>query len=605
MNRKFLQKMLERVAYRCVDGSGIWTQGGIGLAHGLRAVTEESVGETQPMTNGRGLWITADGRIDNRQELRREFISHGLWEANAALPDTVCILLAYEVWGEQAPGRLLGDFAFVIWDDRDQTLFCARDPIGLKPFFYHWNRKRLIFGSELKQILQDPGVSTELDLLHLTDLILMSFPHREGTPYQSIRRLAPGHFLRVNRTNLEIRRYFDWNPDSEPPSRVSLKESAEGFREVFREAVRARLRIPSGRRAGSLLSGGLDSSSIVAMASPFQQEFSRPAAPFPVFTLFYPEANPSYQLENVDWVDESSYVATLRQRYLLESHRIEMRGRDPLENIDLDFCLHDGPLVASPTLSDFRPLLDAAVACDVRALFHGEGGDELFQVGTLPKPASWGWVPEKPKALYRRFFRSEVPDFLQPVFARRHHLRERIEADPRRDPALCRSNSRGLRLWFSSGFVLWLVEANERMAASRGIEVRYPFVDLRLFQHVSAIPGEWKRKEGFSKFLLREAMEGILPETIRMRRRKAEFSPVERSRLERYALTAFQETLERPHPILASIVRISRARRLYRHWFVDRPSTLSGRGIIPLRQLWLMVQMDQWLKFRQSSFGKS
>ena len=262
----------------------------VGFAHRLLWNTEESVHEKQPLTNGRGLWITADSRIDNREELQRTFGSRGVWVEikkqfePLSPPDSAYILWAYELWQEEAPNHLLGDFAFAIWDEPNQKLFCARDPLGVKPFLYHWSGQRLLFGSEMKQIFQEPSVSRELNSSYFSDLLLMIYPDRSETPYRTLRRLAPGHLLQIQGEKLQITKYWRWDPGKEPFSKATLEENAEIFLSLFKESVRARLRIPLGTRAGSLLSGGLDSSSIVSVAATLQSE-----KPFPVFTLCFPE----------------------------------------------------------------------------------------------------------------------------------------------------------------------------------------------------------------------------------------------------------------------------------------------------------------------------
>ena len=333
-----LERMRDIIDFRGPDGSGLWMNGKVGLVHRLLWSTEESVSDQQPMANGRGLWITADCRIDNREELKQRFISAGLWREAGKLfgskpvPDSAYILFAYELWGKEAPGRLLGDFAFAIWDEPRQKLFCARDQIGIKPFVYHWNGRKFLFGSEMKQIFQDPSVSEELNLLHLADLLATSFPNREETPFLAVRRLPPGHSILIEWGNFRLRRYWDWNPLAEPLSRSSVQENAARFLELFREAVRARIRSPIGYRAGAFLSGGLDSSSVVAAAVSSSPP-SQTSRPFPVFTSCFLETDPRYQRRNFDPVDEGPYVAALAEQYPLELHRSKIEGYGPFENL--------------------------------------------------------------------------------------------------------------------------------------------------------------------------------------------------------------------------------------------------------------------------------
>lgn len=626
-----LLRMREVASHRGPDGSGIWTGGHVGLAHRLLWNSEESVHESQPMTNGRGLWITGDCRIDNRDKLEDTFRSRGLGTERAS-PDCFYILLAYEVWGEEAPDHLLGDFSFALWDERSRALFCARDPIGIKPFVYHWDGKRFLFGSEMKQIFQDPTVSSDLNVPHLADLLTMCFPNREETPYQAIRRLPPGHSICIQDGRFQLRRYWNWDPDSEQCSTASLRENAEAFRAVFHEAVRARLRIQRGSRIGSLLSGGLDSSSIVSVAASLRNS-AGDGSPFPVFSLRFPEANRAYQLRNTDFTDESPYIQAVVERHRLEPHPVEIKGWGPLENLR-EVLWHQETPPFFPNLAYFTHLFRVAGNAGVRALLHGEGGDEVFHAGdgclardlrrgkvfgfireSLARQRGWGrsrrslcwslvrsFAPEWIKAPYRRFVRQPVPDWIDPRFARRIDLRQRALKDFAWNPLLHDSSSYGILNWIHSGAIPPYVEAVERAAASVPIEIRYPFLDPRVLRFLAAVP--WDQKEGGAvrKRLLREAIGDLLPDPVRDRPRKAEFTPVVRASYENYLLGAMRETFESPHPVLRPMIVPGKVGRFFNEYFFAPHPRRSHRDGDSTWFLWYLLSIDQWLKHRTSFF---
>ena len=205
--------------------------------------------------------IVADARLDNR----REVVAALDLEASATrdVGDGELILRAYERWGGACPTRLVGDFAFAVWDSRNETLFCARDHVGVKPFYYHRAASAFLFASEIKALLTSPIVPYRLNPARVADHLVGLFGDQTSTFYRDIDRLPAGHTLTVTRSGMRIQRY--WTLDSSRELVLgSDEEYAEAFRECFTEAVRCRM--PSSDRVGCLLSGGLDSSSIVATA---------------------------------------------------------------------------------------------------------------------------------------------------------------------------------------------------------------------------------------------------------------------------------------------------------------------------------------------------
>ena len=258
-DRANLDRMLERLAHRGPDGHGSHIADSCGLGHRMLWTTPESLHERLPLTDSTGdLTLTADARIDNREELC------SLLSAPSTVTDADLILQAYARWGERCPERLLGDFAFALWDARRGLLFCARDHFGVKPFYYHHRPGRLFaFASEIKGLLVLSEVPRRLNETRVADYLVPLLEDKEITFYEEIVRLPPAHRMAVTREGVRMEQY--WAPDPEREIRMkSDGEYAEAFREIFTEAVRCRLR--SAFRVGSMLSGGLDSSSIVCVA---------------------------------------------------------------------------------------------------------------------------------------------------------------------------------------------------------------------------------------------------------------------------------------------------------------------------------------------------
>jgi len=255
VDRMDLDRMIETLAHRGSDGSGVWNDKSVGLGHRMLWTTPESLHEQLPLTSKNGdLTITADARIDNRDELLAA-LGLAAW-AHGEITDSELILRAYEHWGDGAPERLVGDFAFAVWDERRQALFCARDHLGVKPFYYHQSGRVVAFASEVKALFTVPAVPRRLNATRVGDYLGGIFEDQAGTFYRDVCRLPAGHFMVVAPGTARTQSYYRLDPSREIRLR-SDDEYADAFRERFTEAVRDRLR--SAYPVGSSLSGGLDS----------------------------------------------------------------------------------------------------------------------------------------------------------------------------------------------------------------------------------------------------------------------------------------------------------------------------------------------------------
>jgi asparagine synthase (glutamine-hydrolysing) len=225
-----------------------------------------------------------DGRVDNRAEL------HSALAAAGAEPrgdtDAELIMRAWQCWGEQSPGRIIGDFAYVIWDGPQRRLLCARDICGIRPLFYYCDRQILLCGSELHQVLACPGVQREPNAPAIAEYMCATLTAADETLFRHVRRLPPAHYLVADRRGVTVKRYYDLDP-ARMIRYATDEQYAEHFLEVFKEAVRCRLRLRTG--AAAELSGGLDSSSVVATIAELQREGGGPPAALECFSILYDE----------------------------------------------------------------------------------------------------------------------------------------------------------------------------------------------------------------------------------------------------------------------------------------------------------------------------
>ena len=356
-----LVAMVSMCEHRGPDASGRWQQDFIGLGHSMLATTPESLLESQPFRHTEsGCVITADVRLDYRDELidalglsHREFIG-----------DAELILEAYLKWGEDCPVHLFGDFAFAIWDPRNRTLFCARDRFGLRPFYYHHVQgERFIFASETRSILVLPQVPYTLNEGRIADFIVQQLEWIDYTStfFEGIYRLPPAHKVTVTSSGMRVSEY--WAPDPGPPQHYATDEEyEEAFLEVFSRAVGERLRVPEGS-VGSMLSGGMDSGSIVAVAQGILE--ARGKGPLPTYSLA--------RARGADCLESERIYATLD---FLGLEGTQILADDPsslTDDIGKNFDEHfDGIFVF------IQAILGSAIREGTKVLLYGAAGDIFF-----------------------------------------------------------------------------------------------------------------------------------------------------------------------------------------------------------------------------------
>ncbi len=282
-----LRAMIETLAHRGPDRRAVWHEDAVGMGHALLAATPEAAHEQQPLVHPEtGAVITADARLDNREELIRRLAPPR--RNSAPLTDDALILAAYLRWGARCAEHLLGAFAFALWDPARQYLFCARDHFGVKPLRYYYRPGQLFaFGSEIKALLALEEVPRQLNEVRIGDY-LATLDDATSTAYRHILRLPPAHTLVVSPAGLRLERY--WQLEAEPAPARSDEAYTEQFRALFAEAVRCRMR--STTSVTSQLSGGLDSSAVTSVAQQLHtQGETPPVQAVAVTTDDVPESN--------------------------------------------------------------------------------------------------------------------------------------------------------------------------------------------------------------------------------------------------------------------------------------------------------------------------
>jgi len=520
VDRPLLESLTHFLGYRGPDACEIWVDGPVGFGHTLLRTTYESLAENQPAGLDRTFSITADARIDCRAELVAELTQAGR-KIRQAAPDPELILHAYAAWQEACVQHLRGDFAFAIWDARRKKLFCARDHFGVKPFYYAALGSAFLFGNTLDCMRLHPDVSEELNDSAIADFLLFGLNCDETTTtFRDIRRLPPAHFLSVSVEGLRTGRY--WSPPTDGRIRYHRPDDyVEHFQMVMQAAVADRLRI---NRAGIFLSGGLDSSSIAAMARELSVK-SGGTTDLRAYTIVYESLIPDREGEHARTVAE--FLGIPIRCFSMDGLKLFDRSNDPA------FVLPE------PVEDPFAAALFdhyKGIAADCRVVLAGDGGDELmyFQM--------WPYTRDLIRNRHWRRLFTDGRHFLRLRRFPSRGIRSRAERALGKGPAFpswfAPELTRRLRLeerWaeITSGARTWehpiVPKAHASLSGPRwsrvfeladpglthsAVEVRYPFLDLRVVNYLLAIPPfPWT----FGKQLTRAAMSGHLPESIRRR----------------------------------------------------------------------------------------
>src|SRR5579859_1369422 len=293
---RLLERMAARLAFRGPDATQIWSRAGAGFCFTLLRTGPAPQASEQPCTLDGRVWLLGDVRLDGREVLRRELEQHDEPIA-ATATDEALILRAWRQWGEAGLAKLLGDFSFAIWDETARRLWCVRDLIGARSFFYAQSADGFYFSNTLEVVRLGPGVSSELDPQFIGDFLLQEWCEDGArTVYRDIHRLLPGHTLVFSDKGLCIRRYTDFSIE-EPLWLNRPEEYVERFQELLLKAVRDRL--PRGP-SGIFLSGGLDSTSVAAVACKIAKQ-DRVSGPLLAYTI---DCRPMFN-------DEEGYLASL------------------------------------------------------------------------------------------------------------------------------------------------------------------------------------------------------------------------------------------------------------------------------------------------------
>ena len=524
VDRDLLQSMTDFMAYRGPDAQEIWIDGHVGFGHTMLGTTFESEHEQQPCSLEGQVWITADARIDARDDLIRALRSKGR-EIQKSVTDVELILHAYHVWADGCVQYLIGDFSVAVWDGPRQRLFCARDHFGIKPFYYAHVERCLVFSNTLNCIRQHPAVSDSLNEVAIGDFLLFDLNQNpETTIFEDIRCFPPAHFLTLASGEARLQNYWTL-PFDEPIRYKCSRDYVDHFRELLRLVVHDRLRTNT---VAIYMSGGLDSTAAAATA---RELLSKQSASFDLhaYTVVYDRLIP----------DEERYYSGLVANALeIPIHHLAADDYGLFEGWDTPEQRRPEPDNSPLRAIDVDQLRQ--IAANSRVALYCEGPDNLLlyewqpyvtgllrelRVGRLFADAGLHLFHQRRLPFARRILNllnkldtphahdAIYPSWLKPAFASRLRLQDRWEQWQHRPesghplrPRACASLK--LANW------RWMFENADPGLTRFPVEVRHPYMDLRMLRYLLAVPPiPWCA----DKHLIRHATRGILPEPVRRR----------------------------------------------------------------------------------------
>ncbi|MDP1571616.1 MAG: asparagine synthase (glutamine-hydrolyzing) [Vicinamibacterales bacterium] len=480
-----LRRMTDAVAHRGPDGEGVYTDGALGFGHRRLAIIDLSPAGHQPMQSSDGRYvITYNGEVYNFQELRVELEALG-WPFHSRT-DTEVLLHAYAQWGPRAVERFNGMFALAIWDRQERRLFLARDRYGIKPLYYAWAGRTFVFGSEVKSLLEHPGMDAALDQEALVEYLTFQNYVTPRTLFAGVRLLPAGTHLTLTAGDGDAPapvQYWDFD-FREPETPGDDREYAEELDRLFRQAVRRQL--VSDVDVGAYLSGGIDSGSITAVA----------AAELPRLKTF----TCGFDLSSASGLelgfDERARAERMSYLFGTEQYEMVLKAGD-MEHVMPRLVRH----LEEPRIGQSYPNYYVAQLASkfVKVVLSGSGGDELFggypwrYARALASDDFEGYVDQYYAHWHRLMPNTVLHDVLQPIWPDVKHVwtrdlfRQVFPADVSRleTPEACINHS----LYFEARtFLHGVLLVEDKLSMAHGLETRVPFLDNDLVDFAMRVP---------------------------------------------------------------------------------------------------------------------
>ena len=546
VQRDTLKAMTDTIRHRGPDDEGFYCCGPVGLGHRRLSIIDVAGGH-QPLSNEDGsIWIAFNGEIYNFEELNQRFLSSG--HSFKTRSDTETIVHLYEELGEACFAELRGMFSLALWDGRKKQVVLARDRVGKKPLFYSWDGQRLLFGSEIKSLFPAGGLSKAIDLEAVSDYFSYQYVPAPKTIYQSVRKLRPGHYLVANASGIRETPYWDIRFDQ--TRELSEADWCEALLAEYRTAVKCRLisEVP----LGAFLSGGVDSSSVVALMNDFQS---------PVTTCSIGFTEDEYD----EAEDAKAFAASLNARHF--EHIVKPRAIDLVSKLAWHYDEPFGDSSAIPTY-----YVSNVARQHVTVVLSGDGGDENFAGYRRYKLTLWeerlrarvpaglrrsvfgvlgdvypklGWAPRvfRAKSTFQSLAQSPIDGYFTGISCIPPDLKKRLlngdllerlngydSADVLRyhydrantDDPLSRIQYVDIKTYLVDDILTKV----DRASMANSLEVRCPLLDHKLMELIAQIPSSLKLRHNEGKYVFKKALEPVVPREVLTRSKKGFAMPV-------------------------------------------------------------------------------
>ena len=541
VERDALARMNRSIMHRGPDDEGFFIEKNVGLAMRRLSIIDVKSGH-QPLANEtEDVWIVYNGEIYNHAELRRDLEAKGHHYRTRS--DTETIIHLYEEYGRECVKHLRGMFAFAIWDRKKQTLFAARDRLGIKPFYYRWDKQVFLFGSEIKAILAFPGAGAAFNRSTLAEYLAFGYITGQETMFAGIQKLMPAHTLELKQNGeLKIDRY--WDLSAEVDDSNSRQYYVNAYRELFQEAVSSHLM--SDVPLGIFLSGGLDSSAVAALTKKLRGDRIQ------TFSVGYGE----------EAFSELGYAREVAAHIQSEHHEVRLNREEFFASLPKLIWHEDEPIVWPSSVALY---FVARLAKNyVTVVLTGEGSDETLAGYTR---YAWTLMNSRMDKAYRSMTPSALRRFIRetieanPLSASLHRklghtflarngeswssfyydnffsafaASEQLELlTPEAAAATGDAYAGSMAAWEKShgdtlhrllyadinSYLIELLMKQDQMSMAASLESRVPFLDHKLVEFTATIPAKYSIRGMAGKFILKEAVEDLLPRSIVYRKK--------------------------------------------------------------------------------------
>ncbi len=586
-NKESFLRMQKVLSPRGPDQNGIYISDNVALVHSRLCVIDIENG-VQPMTTTydcNDFTIVYNGELYNTDEIRNELSSYG--HKFIGHSDTEVVLKAFVQWKERCVEKFNGIFAFTIWDSKNESLFFARDRMGVKPFFYTIIDDSFIFGSEIKALLEHNLVEPIIDENSIAEIMFLGPGRTSGCGvFKNIFEVKPANCGYYNKSGIKIKKYWTLK-DKEHTD--NFEQTVENVRYLVTDSIKRQL--VSDVPIGTFLSGGLDSSIISSVANDY---LKKTGETLKTFSVTYENNDKYFQSSKFQPNSDSEFIKIMSKYLNCEHHLITISNNDLADALFRAVDARDLPGMADVDSSLLLFCKEIKKYCTVA--LSGECADEIF--GGYP------WYRDKDirmingfpwaqSTVYRKSFLSDeikVPDANEYVYSK--YKNTLINTSKCSDISPLESRMKEMMKLNIDWFMQTLLDRKDRMSMYNALEVRVPFCDYRIAEYLYSVPWEFKDYKGYEKGLLREAVKGLLPDEVLWRKK----SPYPKTHNPEYSRIVSNMLKEIINDSTSPLLQIIKKKKLEELLSTNRNEPWYGQLMTTPQTIAYFLQINYWLK---------